>query len=113
MVLSSQLENPEDKWAITEGLIAEPVFKLYKTVCAGDAAPGGLKHQDSLKNPAVERVRTTDRTSRKLKDADGPWKPDTRRFSYGGRSYRDHEYDGFALAATTRRCSRSRDICTL
>ena len=42
--MSSQLENPEDKWAITEGLIAEPVFKLYKTVCAGDAALGGLKH---------------------------------------------------------------------
>ena len=75
----SQFQNVDDRWAVTEELMAElerSDFNSNPAGTAGVAYAGGaassnvsLKRQDSLKDPAVERVRATDRAS--PKEADG------------------------------------------
>ena len=73
----TQFHNPEDRWAVTEELMAEfEHFNSHPEGTAGVAYAGGaassavtVKRQDSLKDPAVERVRAGDRAS--PKDPDG------------------------------------------
>ncbi|KAI0751825.1 hypothetical protein C8Q80DRAFT_1159557 [Daedaleopsis nitida] len=76
----SQFQGADDRWAVTEELMAE--FEHYNThsgtagvAYAGGAASNGLKRRDSLnapaKDPAVERVRAADRASPKESDSGG------------------------------------------
>ncbi|RPD55129.1 hypothetical protein L227DRAFT_615609 [Lentinus tigrinus ALCF2SS1-6] len=75
--------NPEDRWAVTEELMAEFEREHFTShpagtagvAYAGGAASGGVKRRDSLnapaKDPAVERVRAADRASPKDSDSGG------------------------------------------
>lgn len=76
----SQFQNTEDRWAVTEELMAELEREHFNShagtagvAYAGGAASNGLKRRDSLnapaKDPAVERVRAADRTSPKDSDS--------------------------------------------
>ncbi|TBU29180.1 hypothetical protein BD311DRAFT_661819 [Dichomitus squalens] len=81
----NQYPNSDDRWAVTEELMAEFEREHYAShpagiagvAYAGGAASSNLKRHDSLnvnvnapaKDPAVERVKATDRAS--PKDSDG------------------------------------------
>ncbi|RDX48554.1 hypothetical protein OH76DRAFT_1404830 [Lentinus brumalis] len=82
--LSHFNQNSDDRWAVTEELMAEFEREHYNShpagtagvAYAGGAASNGVKRRDSLnappKDPAVERVRVVDRASPKESEGGGP-----------------------------------------